>query len=257
MRSGDACSRNRDDGLPPGRNHLRLSDCFLDTRHWLYSSGRQSPARNGHWYFQIFAFPSAPSCIISLPLNSLCNRIPMRIIIFSLIAGSLFFNNVWADHEADHRYNIRGYVLSADQKGIDNLTVEAFADGELLSTGRTDADGYYSLHLHLHNSDLHRILKLRAGSYEADLRVTFDVKDDTSARIHEANFVGGSFIEGDLDRFRVPSWSYAVGGLLLFMVILVFLERRRKNKIRQAKYGASETSPPRGHKGKKSRRKKH
>jgi hypothetical protein len=181
----------------------------------------------------------------------------MRTIIFSLIAGCLFFNNVWADHEADHRYNIRGYVLNSNQKGIDNLTVQAFAEGELLSTGRTDADGYYSLHLHLHNSDYHRILKLRAGSHEADLRVTFDVEDDTSTRIHEANFVGGKFIEGDLGRFRVPPWSYAVGGLLLFIVTLVFLERRRKKKIRLAKYGTSETSSPTGRKAKKSRRKKH
>jgi hypothetical protein len=111
--------------------------------------------------------------------------------------------------------------------------------------------------LHLHNSDYHRILKLRAGSHEADLRVTFDVEDDTSARIHEANFVGGKFIEGELGRFRVPSWSYAVVGLLLFFLTLVFLERRRKKKIRLAKYGTSETSSPTGRKTKKSRRKKH
>ena len=181
----------------------------------------------------------------------------MRTIIFSLIAVSLFFNNVRADHEADHRYNIRGYVLDANQKGIDNLTVQAYAEGELLGTVRTDADGYYSLHLHLHNSDYHRILKLRAGSYEADLRVTFDVEDDTSARIHDANFVDGKLVEGDLGRFRVPSWSYAVGALFLFIVSLVFLERRRKKKIRLAKYAASAASPPSSHKSKKSRRRKH
>jgi len=181
----------------------------------------------------------------------------MRTIIYCLIAGSLFFNNVWADHEADHRYNIRGYVLDAKQQGVNNLSVQAFAEGELLGSGKTGADGYYSMHLHLHNSDYHRILKLRAGAHEAELRVTFDLKDDTSARIHEANFVGGKFIEGNLGRIRIPSWSYAVGGLLLFMLILVFLERRRKKKIRLAKYGTSETHPPSAHRAKKSRRKKH
>ncbi len=181
----------------------------------------------------------------------------MRTIIYCLIAGSLFFNNVWADHEADHRYNIRGYVLDANQQGIDNLTVQAFADGKLLGTGKTDADGYYSMHLHLHNSDYHRTLKLQAGSHQAELRVTFDVKDDTSERIHEANFVGGKFIEGNLGRFRIPSWSYAVGGLLLFMMILIYLERRRKKKIRLAKFGTSETHPASKHRAKKSRRKKH
>jgi hypothetical protein len=179
----------------------------------------------------------------------------MRIIILSIIAGSLFFNNVWADHEPDHRYNIRGYVLNAKQEGIDNLTVQAFLEAELLDTSKTDANGYYSMHLHLHNSDYHRILKLRAGSHEAELQVTFDVGDDTSARIHEANFVDGKYIEGALDRFRIPSWSYVVGGLLLFMIILIYLERRRKKKIRLAKFGTSNSHPPSRRRAKKSRRK--
>jgi hypothetical protein len=181
----------------------------------------------------------------------------MRTVIFFIIAGSLFFNNVRADHEADHRYNIQGYVLNTNQQGIDNLTVQAFAEGELLGTSKTAGDGYYSMHLHLHNSDYHRIIKLRAGSHEAELRVTFDVEDDTSARIHEANFVDGKYIEGTLGRFRIPPWSYAVGGLLLFMVILIYLERRRKKKIRLAKYGTTKIHPPSGHSAKKSRRKKH
>jgi len=181
----------------------------------------------------------------------------MRTIILTLIAGCLFCNNVWAEHEADHRYVIRGYVLDSDQKGIANLTVQASSKGELLGTGKTTADGFYSMHLHLHNSDYHRVLKLRAGSHEAELRVTFDVNDKTSARIHEANFVGGKFVEGGLGRFRIPSWSYAVAGLVLFMASLVFLERRRKKKIRFAKQGASETHLRSAHRSKKPRRKKH
>ena len=181
----------------------------------------------------------------------------MRTVIFFIIAGSLFFNNVWADHEPDHRYNIRGYVLNAKQQGINSLTVQVFAEGELLGTSKTDANGYYSIHLHLHNSDYHRILKLRAGSHEAELRVTFDVGDDTSARIHDANFVDGKYIEGSLGRFRIPSWSYVVGGLVLFIMTLVYLERRRKKKIRLAKFGTSDSHPPSRHRAKKSRRKKH
>lgn len=181
----------------------------------------------------------------------------MRTIILSIIAGGLLFTNVWADHEPDHRYNIRGYVLNANQQGIDNLTIQAFAEGELLGTSKTAADGYYSMHLHLHNSDYHRVLKLRAGSHEAELRVTFDMGDDTSARIHEANFVDGKYIEGTLGRFHIPSWSYAIGGLLLFIIMLVYLERRRKKKMRLGKYSATEMHSPSKHRAKKSRRKKH
>ena len=181
----------------------------------------------------------------------------MRAIVLSIIAGCLLFTNVQADHEPDHRYNIRGYVLDGSQQGIANLTVQAFSKGKLLGDSKTNADGYYSMHLHLHDEDYHRILKLRAGSYEAELRVTFDRGDETIARIHEANFVDGKYVEGALDRFRIPDWSYAAGGLALFMVIMVLLEKHRKKKIRLAKYGANEKHSPSGHKAKKARRKKH
>jgi hypothetical protein len=41
------------------------------------------------------------------------------------------------------------------------------------------------------------------------------------------------------------------------MTILIFLERRRKKKIRLAKYGTSKAHPDSKHRAKKSRRKKH
>ena len=181
----------------------------------------------------------------------------MRVIVISVIAGCLLFTGVRADHEPDHRYNIRGYVLDARQQGIDNITVQAFADGKSLGTSKTNADGYYSMHLHLHNEDYRRVIKLRAGPHEAELRVTFDPEDSTSARIHEANFVDGQLVEGALSRFHIPPWSYPVVGLVLIMTILVFLEKRRKKKIRLAKFGSSAKHHPSGHKAKKARRKKH
>ena len=181
----------------------------------------------------------------------------MRIVIIFMFAGCLLSTNLWADHEPDHRYNVRGYVLDAKQRGIDNLTVQAFLDGKELGSTQTNGDGYYTLHLHLHDPDYHRVLKLRAGPHEAELRVTFDVGDTTSARIHEANFIDGKFVEGALERFRIPSWSYAVGGLLLIIVIAVLLEKRRKKKIRLAKYGPAKKHSPSKHKAKKGRRKHH
>ncbi len=181
----------------------------------------------------------------------------MRIVIIFMFAGCLLSTNLWADHEPDHRYIVRGYVLDANQRGIDNLTVQVFSEGKALGSTQTNADGYYSLHLHLHDEDYRRVLKLRAGPHEAELRVTFDVGDATSARIHEANFIDGKYVEGALGRFRIPSWSYAVGGLLLIFVIAVFLEKRRKKKIRLAKYGPAHKHSPSKHKARKARRKHH
>jgi len=181
----------------------------------------------------------------------------MKTILLAVFAGCLTITNVWAEHEVDHRYNIRGYVLDENQQGISNLNVQVFYGNSLLENGKTDSGGYYSIHLHLHNSDNRRILKLRAGPYESELRVTFDPGDINTLRVHHANFINGKYVEGPLGRFRIPTWSYAVGGLLALGAFAVILETRRKKKIRQKMVVSSEKRPPGKRKSKKRRGKKH
>jgi hypothetical protein len=180
----------------------------------------------------------------------------MRTFIFAVFAGCLMITNVWAEHEVDHRYNIRGYVLDENQQGISDQDVRVFNGSSLLKETRTDSAGYYSLHLHLHNADNRQILKLRAGPHEAELRVSFDAKDLNTVRIHEANFIGGEYIEGKLDRFRIPPWIYPLGGFLALAVIVVLLEKRRKKKIRQKQTGSTKKVATGTHKAKRKRRKK-
>ena len=180
----------------------------------------------------------------------------MRTFIF-IVAAGLMITNAWAEHEADHRYNIRGYVLDENQQGIANLDVRAFNGGSLLGNSKTDSDGYYSLHLHLHNEDNRSILRLRAGPYQSELRVTFDPEDTKTLRVHDANFVAGEFVEGGLGRIRMPPWVYPVGGFLLLGVIVVLLEKRRKKKIRLKKSGLAEHHSSGHRKSKKRRGKKH
>jgi len=179
----------------------------------------------------------------------------MKTIILAVITGCLIASNVWAEHEVDHRYIIRGYVLDENQRGIGNLNVDVLHDGSLLGSSKTDSGGYYSIHLHLHNTDKGNILNLRAGPYRSELRVTFDPGDISTQRVHEANFVAGKYVEGSLGLFRIPTWSYVVGGLLALGVIVVILERRRKKKIRQKMVMSSEKRPPGKHKSKRRRRK--
>ena len=173
-----------------------------------------------------------------------------------VIAGWLMITNVWAEHEIDHRYNIRGYVLDENQRGISNLDVRVFTGSSLLANTKTDSAGYYSLHLHLHNADNRRMLKLHAGPNQAELRVTFDPTDKNTMRVHEFNFIGGEYQEGSLGRIRIPPWIYPVGGLLAIGVIVVFLEKRRKKKIKQKKTESIEKPSSSSRKAKKRRRKK-
>jgi len=180
----------------------------------------------------------------------------MKTIILAIIIGCLASTIAWAEHEADHRYNIRGYVLDENQRGIGNLNVEVLRDGSLLKSSKTDFGGYYSIHLHLHNSDKGQILVLRARPYESELRVSFDPGDTNTQRVHDANFVAGKYVEGALGRFRIPPWLYVVGGLLALGVIVIVLETRRKRKIRQKMMVSSENQPSGKRKSKKRRRKK-
>jgi len=181
----------------------------------------------------------------------------MRLFIFAITTLILLTTNAWAEHEVDHRYNIHGYVLDENQQAIKGVKVSAFDGASVLATGTTDSDGYYSLHLHLHNEDNHRKLRLRAGTHEAQLRVTFDAKDLNTLRVHGANFVAGKFIEGELGRFRIPPWFYPVGGLLIVGIFVVMLEKRRKRKIKQKQAGLGEHHASSHRKSKKRRGKKH
>jgi len=180
----------------------------------------------------------------------------MRLLILIIATWCLLFTNVWAEHEVDHRYNIRGYILDKNEKGIGNHDVRVFDGNKQLAEGKTDSAGYYSLHLHLHNEDKGRKLRLRSGSNEAEIRATFDAADVSTLRVHDANFVGSEFIEGSLSRFRIPPWIYPLVGLLLLGFIAVKLEKRRKKKLREKQSGHTEQSSSVGHKKKKKRHKK-
>lgn len=175
----------------------------------------------------------------------------------ALVLGFLtfaIFGQLRAEHEADHRYNIRGYLLDASDRGIADQKVLVFDRGKLLASAETDQSGYYSMHLHLHDEDLGRKLTLQAGSSKAQLRVKFDPGDKTTVRRHDANFVAGEFYEGELGRFRVPPWTYAVAGLALFALTLVMLEKRRRAKLRNEAKAIHATGGKA--KGKKRRKKR-
>ena len=181
----------------------------------------------------------------------------MRIVIIIMFVGCLLSTNLQADHQPDNRYNVRGYVLDANKDGIKNVTTQILSEGKTLRSIKTNADGYYSLHFQLHIDDSDRVLNLRAGRNEAELHVNFNSGDTRSVRIHEANFIDGKFIEGAIGGFRFPTWIYAVGGLILIFFVVVFLEKRRKKKIRLAKYGTAGKQTASKHKAKKARRKNH
>lgn len=166
-----------------------------------------------------------------LPETVIEDQSPMPRLILTLACLLLSINAI-AEHEADHRYNVRGYILDENERAIADREVNIFADANLLASGRTDSDGYYSLHLHLHNEDRGRVLSLNAGAQRAEIRVDFDPEDKHTARVHDASLVGGKLTETALNRWRTPPWIYPLAGFIVLGFVLVALERRRKRKLR-------------------------
>jgi hypothetical protein len=78
-------------------------------------------------------------------------------------------------HEMDHRYDVVGYILGADQQPIAGVTVVGHVDGKRMGGGRSDSDGYYRFRMHLHDSDVGRDLRLRTPEYEGTVRISLRV----------------------------------------------------------------------------------
>jgi len=180
----------------------------------------------------------------------------MRFFVVILLTLCLATNNALAEHEVDHRYTVRGYILDAQEKALADQEVQAYDGASLLARARTDSAGFYSMHLHLHNEDKGKEIRLRTRSGEADIRISFDPADDTTQRVHDANIVGGKLVEGSLNRFRIPSWFYPLAGFFAIGFILVMLEKRRRKKLRHnpSMSGTGKARSVRRGRKKKSRR---
>jgi len=151
------------------------------------------------------------------------------------VAASLlvFAATAAAEHEADHRYNVRGYVLSADKRPLDAVPVTIRKDGQVIGSGRTDGEGYYVIQLHLHDSDIGGTFAVRAGERQALVRMQAEYGNRTTARVHHVNFVGGEVIEKNLG-IDIPAWVYVAAApfVLWAAVHLGDVIRRKVRKLR-------------------------
>jgi hypothetical protein len=131
---------------------------------------------------------------------------PVGLLLLLLLLGS---TSAHADHDSDHRYSVRGYLVDDRQRPIADAIVVAQLDGARVS-GRTDDKGYYNLVMHLHDQDIGREIQLQAGAATASVRMRAEAGNRHSERIHWASFVDGRLREDDLGRFRMPGWAWAL-----------------------------------------------
>lgn len=161
-----------------------------------------------------------------------------------------------AEHEANHRYNVRGYVLDNARMPVADAPVSLRMDGKVVGSDRTDSDGYYSIRAHLHDSDIGKKLTVRAGDHHAEIRMQGTPRDLSTDRVHHVNFMGGEMVETELHRGWLPRWAYAAAALVLASAGIVAVRswRRRSRRLRRRQEAAA--NPKRKTKGKRKRRRR-
>ena len=177
--------------------------------------------------------------------------------IILLAACLLVVTTAQAEHENDHRYTVRGYVLDKNELPIAGSSVSIWLDNSIISTGTTDSQGYYRIRLHLHDHNLGETLLVRTSAGEASIKVKFEPGDKSTIRRHYVNFVGDELIEERLFWREMTGWLYGVATVTA-VVALAILFRRPLKKILQSrrKAPAAAVSRPASIKSKK-RRKRH
>ncbi len=136
-------------------------------------------------------------------------------------------------HEMDHRYDVVGYILGADQQPIAGVTVVGHVDGKRMGGGRSDADGYYRFRMHLHDSDVGRDLRLRTPEHEGTVRMSLSPGDKRTERIHYVNFIGGKLVEGELPGRGGISTTLVVGAAGAAILLGGFFAARHFHRSRR------------------------
>ena len=148
---------------------------------------------------------------------------------------------VLALHELDHRYDVAGYLLSADRQPIAGVIVVGHVDGKRMGRGRSDSDGYYRFRMHLHDSGLGRELRLKTPEYQGAVRISFTPGNASTQRLHYANFIGGKLVEGELPgRGGISTTMVAVGAGAAILLASFFFVTRHLRRIRRRRQRAQQ-----------------
>jgi hypothetical protein len=164
-------------------------------------------------------------------------------------------------HELDHRYDVMGYILSADRQPISGVTVAGRVDGDRMGSGRSDSNGYYRFRMHLHDSDLGRELRLKTPEHQGTVRISLTPGDASTERIHHVNFVGGKLVEGELPgRAGISTTMVVVGAgaalLLTSLFATRYLRRMHRRRQRARKKAAKVQSRSSSNRGKRKKRRR-
>ena len=141
---------------------------------------------------------------------------------------------LYALHEVDHRFTVKGRICGDDGEGIGAVVVSVKnTRANISGNGKTDSDGFYEVVLHLHNENQGDPLVVQSGEFEATGRVDLDPNDPKTERIITINL-------GQPCR-ALPLWrrTWVLAGLVaLFGIAMILVIRQVGGKKEKRPDGA-------------------
>lgn len=127
---------------------------------------------------------------------------------------------VYALHEVDHRFTVRGQICGDDGEGIGAVAVSVKnTRADISGNGKTDSDGFYEVVLHLHNENQGDPLVVQAGEFETTGRVDLDPNDPKTERIVTINLGQPCRALPFWSQAWVLAWFVALVGIIIIFVI--------------------------------------
>ncbi len=170
-------------------------------------------------------------------LGAYKNLFLILFILTGVLDGSAM--NALAEHEADHRFTISGYVYDDQGKPVSNSAVVVRdVSSTVIGTTKTSSNGAYRVKLHLHDDALGRKLLVIANQKEKEIVVDFDPYDVSTERVTEVNF--GSFQETEESTNNgiiIGAVSFAV--LLIGAYVIFSGKKKQQKKVTKGKKGKS------------------
>jgi len=165
---------------------------------------------------------------------SIVLKLFIRFILVSFFLCIIFPSLSFAEHEADHRYTIQGYILDDKKQGVANASVKAMLNGKLIAQKTTDSRGFYKAQLHLHDPDFGKELEIITKKGKGTVVIEFTLGDKKTERFHDINFVNGELTEGKLVVSGFPQWVYFAGGGVLLLIGIIVMGRKKKGRKKSA-----------------------
>lgn len=166
------------------------------------------------------------------------------VLLFTLLS----VNVAYSEHEADHRYTLKGQLLDAQNKAIPNASLKFMLGKKVIKQASTNAEGKYTAKLHLHDPDYGKDLEIIVPGGSGKVKIEFTLGDKKTERFHIANFVDGKLVvENTVDTDgsanavnpagdKSSVWIFiAIAVIVVLAIVIVMGDSKKKQKKKKKK----------------------